>query len=1297
MNYSPTKLFGTLLFSLVCFIASAQELNFQSNISWQADTVFKSCSGIFKGAFLNPDFEGLPCLHFTQFVSDRVHYIDGIEISSATFQSFQCTDVRLQNYLGSDWVIQSKISDSRGKYFLSLTLLPFRKINGQIERLVSFSINVRYSQTPNLSNSREMQWKDHSVLKEGEWYKLAISKDGVYKIDKNLLSAMGVNTTSVNPKLINIYGNGGLLLPELNSEFRADDLEKCAIFVEGEEDGVFDNGDYILFYAKGADSWQMDIIPGAGRKGWLHKKHYYSDSAYYFLRINDTEPKRIEPTTQPAGATQYISSTFQDYQFIETELYNLVQSGREFYGDKFEQTLSRDYNFNFPSIRSDYPTTIHAGFAIRSVGASSSFSVSSSGASIASSGVTSGTGTLASVASKVNVTTTTNASNPSLLVNITFNKSANSSDAQGYLDFININTTRDLTYHGTQIHIRDTNNVGPGALTQFELQNATGLFMLWDITNFTSPQKIDYTIDGTSATWKAATDNLREFIAFPNFNFLIPTSLGRIANQDLHGTPPTDLVIVSAPAHLEAARQLAEIHESEGMRVLLVTQAQVFNEFSSGTPDVTAIRMLMKMLYDKADGNDSDQPENLLLFGDGNYANNRGYRALNGSNVILFESDESLGPVTSYVSDDYFVMLSDNDNASPTGLLDAGVGRIPAGNATMGYEYVNKVRQYLALNNSPTGEINCLGEANQNSFGPWRNLLSFISDDQDGSGAANEQIHLEDANTLADRIYNEHPDYDVNKIYMDAYVQQSTPGGERYPDGERAIREQINNGSLIVTYLGHGGERGWAHERILDVNTISNFSNINNMPLFLTATCELARYDNPDYYSAGERLAMNSNGGAIALLTTTRVVFAGSNMQMDMAFFDVALYNDSISDLTLGKINMLTKNGVPVSNSSKPNFSLLGDPALRLRYPKYEVITTHINGTSVNASSPDTIKALQEVEIVGYISDANGNKLDDYNGFIYPVVYDKISTVTTLNNDFDGVYGESQTYKVFNKVIFKGKSSVTQGEFKFKFVVPLDINYSVGSGHVSYYGLSGSEDAHGFFDDVFIGSSLSGSQLNKVGPEIKIFFNDTTFVNGGVSNTSPVLIARLKDDNGINTIANSIGHDIVAIVDEDSQNPIVLNNYYLSDLDTYRSGEIRYQLEKLEPGNHTLKIRAWDVHNNSNTEAIDFVVEEDANIAIEHLLNYPNPFTTSTKFMFEHNQACRNLDILIQIFTVSGKLVKTIEQAAYQTGFRATPIPWDGRDDFGDKIGKGVYMYRLSVKNENGESAELYEKLVILK
>ncbi|MFM7731499.1 MAG: type IX secretion system sortase PorU, partial [Flavobacteriales bacterium] len=692
----------------------------------------------------------------------------------------------------------------------------------------------------------------------------------------------------------------------------------------------------------------------------------------------------------------------------------------------------------------------------------------------------------------------------------------------------------------------------------------------------------------------------------------------------------------------------------------------------------------------------TQMPENLLLFGDGNYFKNKGTSAFEGSNVMVFESTQSLSPAVSYVSDDYFVFLSDDDDESYTNLLDAGVGRIPATDASESSAFVEKIKAYIAENTVNSGGASCIGDEEQSPFGPWRNILTFVSDDQDGSGSAVEQIHLEDADSLASLMRIHHPEYDIVKIYMDAYKQESTPGGERYLEGEQAIRNRVENGSLIVTYLGHGGERGWAHERILDINTISSWTNKYRLPVFLTATCELARYDNPAFNSAGELLVMNPNGGAIAMLTTTRVVFAGSNMQVDLSFFDVALEDEELPNLSLGMINMLTKNGVNPSNSSKPNFSLLGDPALRLVYPKMYVYTTHINNQEIGAQN-DTIKALEEVEFRGYLGDANGNKITSFNGFVYPTVFDKMTHVYTQNNDFEGESGIVQEYDVFNKNIFKGKASVVAGDFSFKFVVPYDINYTVGPGRVSYYSVAGNIDGHGYCEAFKIGSSLSSVQLNTVGPEIDLYLNDTTFVQGGVSNASPILLARLKDENGINTVGNGIGHDLIATLDNNTQNPIVLNEYYQTDLDTYKSGEVRYPLNDLSPGQHSLQIKAWDVHNNSSTSSLDFIVSESADIALSHVLNYPNPFTTSTEFMFEHNQACAMLDIRIQIFTISGKLVKTINTEAVQSGFRADPIPWDGTDDFGDRIGKGVYVYKLAVKNEAGETAEKFEKLVILK
>jgi len=567
-----------------------------------------------------------------------------------------------------------------------------------------------------------------------------------------------------------------------------------------------------------------------------------------------------------------------------------------------------------------------------------------------------------------------------------------------------------------------------------------------------------------------------------------------------------------------------------------------------------------------------------------------------------------------------FVFLSDADNGSTANFLDAGVGRICSSNAAEAIAYVDKVRVYMS-ENTASGVASCTvceEDESQTPYGNWRNNLVFVADDQDGADLPNEQVHLRDSDVCADSIQVRTPEYNITKIYMDAYKQEVTPGGERYPEVEETIRQRVQNGALLVTYIGHGGERGWAHERVLDINTIKGWTNLYRLPVFLTATCELARYDNPEFKSAGELLVLNPNGGAIAMLTTTRVVTTGGNFQIDTAFFRFAFRDKDIQNLTLGKINMLTKNHVSTGNTSRSNFSLLGDPALKMAYPKYEVVSTHINGVEISVFN-DTLKALQEVEMQGKITDENGNLLSGFNGFVYPTVYDKINgfvyptvydkqtQVSTQNND-GGVVQQFKTYnrvifkgRAYNRVIFKGRATVTNGQFSFEFVVPYDINYSVDKGRVSYYALSANEDAHGYDQSFNVGSSLSGVQLNKVGPELSLFLNDSTFVSGGITDTRPYLLARLSDENGINTVGNGIGHDITLTIDNNTQNPLVLNDYYESDLDTYRSGKVKYQLLSLEPGQHTLTLKAWDVHNNSSIASLDFIVTEDSELALKQV------------------------------------------------------------------------------------------------
>lgn len=1236
-------------------------------------------------------YEFLPVFVYRQELKSfsTIRSVNWISSSEATFDPRQLGSPDM-NEVTSDWQIETRISDGGGTYYLVVNILPIRKnITGSYERLLEFNLEVQLDEAVK-PVTRELTFVENSVLSSGTWYKIAIANDGIYRIDKTFLTQLGVNTDGLNPNNINIYGNGGPLLPMENSAARYDDLQKCAIYIEGEGDQEFGNSDFILFYGKGPDTWKSASATVNSPSRWVHDKHYYSDSAYYFIRTDDTGPSRIQNLTQTDLPETHTINKFQDYQYRENDIINLAKSGREFFGDQFDINTAANFSFNFPNVSTTDPGFLETRCAIRSIGGASNFKFTVNGSTVETGDTQSFDGVIASVAAVLNRSVSFTPAGANNIVNVTFEKF--NSNSTGWIDFLRMNVTRLLTMSGSQMRFRDTLSVGSGNVGLFQLSAANNVREIWDITDYTQPRRVPFSLNGNVAEWKLSTAGLREFIAFLNSGYLLPTPKGAVANQNLHALNDVDLVIISAPRLISAAQQVAEIHAAEGQAVALTTLPEIFNEFSSGNPDVTAPRMLMKMLYDRANGDPEKMPKNLLLFGDGDYSDNKGVAAQLGNNVMVFQSDDSWGPTTSYVSDDYFVFLSDEDDGQSDNLLDAGVGRIPASNLSEALAYVGKIKNYIAENTSDDGGASCLGEAVASPFGNWRNTVVFVSDDQDGSGNASEGIHLSQSDWLSDSIRVNHPEYDIVKIYMDAFKQESTPGGERYPEGSEAIKRRVENGALLVTYIGHGGERGWAHERILTIPTIAGWTNKNKLPVFLTATCELARYDDPEFNTAGEILVMNPNGGAIAMLTTTRIVFSGDNYEMDLAFFECALFDQDIQDLTLGKINQLTKNNVSSSNYSKPNFSLLGDPALKMVYPKYEVFTTQINGQPLELFA-DTLKALQEVEFTGFVGNSNGEKLTGFNGFIYPTVFDKQTVVFTQNNDGGGV----QNFETFNKNIFRGKASVTGGDFKFKFIVPYDINYTVGPGRVSYYAVAGNEDAHGYSEDFKIGSSLNTAQLNTIGPEISLYMNDTTFISGGLTDVAPIFIAKLRDENGINTVGNGIGHDLTAVLDQNTSNPIVLNDYYTTDTDTYKSGEVRYQLGDLEPGDHTITLKAWDVHNNSSTSTLDFLVAENSQIALQHVLNYPNPFTTNTQFMFEHNQACETLDVRIQIFTVSGKLVKTILQNVHQDGFRSEPIPWDGLDDFGDRIGKGVYVYKLEVRNLQGAKAEQFEKLVILK
>jgi hypothetical protein len=493
-----------------------------------------------------------------------------------------------------------------------------------------------------------------------------------------------------------------------------------------------------------------------------------------------------------------VINQFHDYQYLENDTYNLVKSGREFYGDLFDVNVNGSYNLNFPNVIQE-PATLDVSVAVRSVSQSSDFTFTVSGESLTTDTQTVGSGPLSKQADIETGTLEFIPSSANVTIAVQFNKG--NPEAQGWIDYLRVNVRRQLSMAGSQMIFREPQNTGNGEVALYQMTQANSGITIWDITDPLNPQKVNYVLNGTTAEWKAPHNQAREYVAFANSGFLTPTPKGEVENQDLHGIANTDIIMVVAPKQMPAAEALAEIHTAMGKTVTMVTAPQVFNEFSSGNPDPTAIRMLVKMMFDRAGSDESMKPENLLLFGDGSYRFNKGLANNSGFNVIVFESAESTSPTASYVSDDFFVFLDDDDDENPANKLDCGLGRIPASNLQEGFDYVEKVRLYLAENTSQTGDAYCLGDEVASSYGPWRNLLVLVSDDQDGNTGPFEEEHLDQNDYLSEMIRDDHNDYDVVKLYMDAFKQETIAGGERYPEGEEAIRQRVQNGALVVPTL----------------------------------------------------------------------------------------------------------------------------------------------------------------------------------------------------------------------------------------------------------------------------------------------------------------------------------------------------------------------------------------------------------------------------------------------------------------------------------------------------------------
>jgi hypothetical protein len=1095
-----------------------------------------------------------------------------------------------------------------------------------------------------------------------------------------------MNVNSINPRHLTVFGNGGGMLPQPNSAFRHDDLVQNPILVVGEEDGSFDPGDHIVFYGKGPHRWvRDDAVCG----GFRHIYNIYDEKAYYYVTADLGPAPRISTVASPDGPVTHNVEHFVDHMFQERDLYNLLKSGRLWMGELFDIQTTQTFDFGISNMRAGSMAHVGVQVYARSLTSPTTFNVRVNSTQLGTMTVANVTGGYNRNAAGEFLCAPIQLNSGNTTVTLTYNKGGNPS-AQGWLDYITVICSRDLRLAGAQMAFRDTASLGVGNIAEFRVGSATSATRIWETTDPTNVRQMPVTLSGGTATFRAATDSLRQFIAFNGSSYLPVETIGEVPNQNLHGLPQADMVIVAHPDFMSEANRLADFHRSSPtnpLSVHVVTPQQVYNEFSSGAQDVTAIRDMMRMFYERSTGWD-DMPRYLLLFGDASYDYKN--RIPGNTNFVpSYQSVESLTPTTSFVSDDYFGLLDPNEgrwNPTDNDALDIGIGRFPVDFPEEARGVVDKIIRYENINANIT-EATSLCCGGGTSVSPdWRNRITFVADDEDGN------THINQADQLAVLVDTTYRDFNINKIYFDAYVQQSTPGGQRFPEVTRDINNDVNRGVLIMNYTGHGGEVGWAHERVLGLSDINSWTNTDNLAAFVTATCEFARHDDPERVSAGELCLLVPDGGAIALFTTTRLVYSAPNFNLNRNFFFNLLKEQPWGEPTMGDVIRMTKvaSGGGVNNR---NFVLLGDPAQRLSYPLEKAVVVSVNGISVSEGI-DTLSALQLVTVTGRLETRSGQPMSDFNGIIYPTVFDKPSVVSTLAND----PGSSvRTFKLRNNILYKGKASVVNGEFTFQFMVPKDIAYNFGWGRISFYAEGMGINASGHFEDFVIGGSYAGAEDDDQGPTIRLFMNDESFVFGGTTDESPVMIALLSDSSGINTVGSGIGHDITTVHNGNTAGTIVLNDFYESDLDSYQSGRVAYPFRNLPEGTHTLRFKAWDVHNNSSEAYTEFVVAESAEMALKHVLNYPNPFTTHTQFMFEHNQACNSLDVMVQVFTISGKLVKTIHRTIMTDGFRGDPIEWDGLDDYGQRIGRGVYVYNLRVTGPDGQKAQKTEKLVVLR
>ena len=1135
-----------------------------------------------------------------------------------------------------------------------------------------------------LAHAASVQADDSTtVLALGGWFRLRFETEGVYRLTPEWLQSVGIAPSLVRTDRLSLYGGGRGSLPEANATPRPSVPLPIPIQFHGDGDGFFETGEFFLFYAPGSEN--LTFERASNRLG--RSLNPYSDATYLYLNPNppgSVQTARMDTTAQRPlnNPTWPMTDRADGLWSYERDLVNPIKSGREWLGEDFDGVLNRTLSWNLPSYRTGDSVTVTVRAAVRSQGAISPLNLRLNGQpNRALMAPAVGTYYLDPYYFTREETWSTDPGSARLDLNLAFSKQ--NSSAVAWLDrwLVRHRSAMNPDIGPAQRIFYNASTMGDTALYHWASNPSLDL-QVWDVTlpwgvkacaldTFRLP-------DGLRQGLLVAGDTLRHLVMLRGLDFPTPLEAIALVPQNIHGHSPADMVILAPTVFHGAAAELSELHsQNDGLSTLIVDPESIYREFSASRLDPVALRDYLRMLHQRslALGQSTPSPRYLLLMGSTSYDTKN--RSTNQPNhVPTYQSPNSFDPLNSYCSDAFYGLLDLSEGAFLEGgsdRMDLGIGRLPVRTVEQAYEMVNKIREYTDPNNR----------------GDWRNEFVFLADDEDYN------VHLNDCNELVRQTEIKHPQGVVRKLFMDAFQQESRPGGARYPEVNDRLNRTMNEGCLVFAYMGHGGVNGLAEERVMTLPEIDAWDHPGRYPLMVTATCEFARFDNPAVLSAGERALLNPRGGAIGLLTTSRVTFTNFNLSLSLRLFRDHLFRkDSTGQmLRLGDLYREAANPeLGVVNTR--NFALLGDPALRLAFPAAQI-----------AIDPpaDTLRALETVDLTGSVLGPSGSVDSTFEGLLNLSIYDKAASLRTKQNDPVSLPFE---YQEFKDLIFKGQATVSAGRWQTRFRVPKDIAYAYGPGRVNAYAVrdggnlltehSGSLDAAGDLRSLWVGGSALQATCDTAGPELLMSLNDTLFRSGGTVGPTNQLIIRLRDIDGLNTTGSGIGREMQLVRNGDWSAARTLNPYYRSDPNAYQSGRIHYPLESLEPGSYTLQFRAWDVCNYSSTARLDFRVSNEPAFEVQPLSIFPNPLSgwQSAVVEINHNRPNRPLGVRMLVQNISGQTVYQYRTVLQSTGNFIRLEGWDGTHESGHPLPNGVYLVQVVLECE-GEQGISHGRILL--